>query len=112
MPTWGNPRRSSLPLGVRALHFNLRQFKTETVRVYQDIAFEMTIIKGLKEDFIKQLAALSSTIEKRFDEVDRRFERIDTCLDAMDTHLIRMDTRMERVESMLAQILERLSEKP
>ncbi len=69
------------------VEFNLRQFKTETVRVYQDMAFEMTIIKGLKEDFIKQLAALSSTMEKRFDEVDRRFERIDTRLEAMDTRL-------------------------
>ena len=94
------------------VEFNLRQFKTETVRVYQDMAFEMTIIKGLKEDFIKQLAALSSTIEKRFDGVDRRFERIDTRLDTMDTHLGTMDTRMDRVEGMLVQILEYLSERP
>ncbi len=69
------------------------------------MAFEMIIVKGLKEDFIKQLAVLSSTMEKRFDEVDRRFERIDTRLDTMDT-------RLDRVEGMLTQILEYLSEKP
>ncbi len=87
------------------VEFNLRQFKTETVRVYQDMAFEMTIVKGLTEDSIRRLSTLSSIMEKRFDEVDRRFERIDTRLDVMDT-------RLDRVEGMLAQILEYLSEKP
>jgi len=87
------------------VEFNLRQFKTETVRVYQDMAFEMTIVKGLTEDSVKRLSTLSDTIEKRFDEVDRRFERIDTRLDTMDT-------RLDRVEGMLVQILEYLSEKP
>ncbi len=115
------------------VEFNLRQFKTETVRVYQDMAFEMTIVKGLTEDSVKRLSILSSTMEKRFDEVDRRFERIDTRLDAMDTRLDTMDThlgtldtrldrvdtrlgmmdtRLDRVEGMLAQILEYLSKKP
>jgi len=80
------------------VEFNLRQFKTETVRAYQDMAFEMTIVKGLTEDSIKRLSTLNSTMEKRFDEADRRFEGI--------------DTRLDRVESMLAQILERLPKKP
>ena len=80
------------------VEFNLRQFKTETVRMYQDMAFEMTIVKGLTEDSVKRLSTLSSIMEKRFDEVDRRFERI--------------DARLDRVESMLVQILEYLSEKP
>jgi len=80
------------------VEFNLRQFKTETVRVYQDMAFEMTIIKGLTEDSIKRLSTLNSSMEKRFDEADQRFEGI--------------DTRLDRVESMLAQILERLPKKP
>ena len=76
------------------------------------MAFEMTIIKGLTEDSIKRLAALSSTMDKRFDEVDQRFERIDTGLDAAGTRLDSMDARLDRVESMLAQILERLPKKP
>jgi hypothetical protein len=80
------------------VEFNLRQFKTETVRVYQDMAFEMTIVKGFTEDSIRRLSTLNSIMEKRFDEVDRRFERI--------------ETRLDRVEGMLAQILEYLSEKP
>jgi len=80
------------------VEFNLRQFKTETVKVYQDMAFEMTMIKSLTEDTIKRLARLSDTMEKRFDMVDQRFEQV--------------DTRLDRMESMLAQILARLPEKP
>ena len=83
---------------LETVEYNLRQFKTETMRAYQDMAFEMTMIKGLTEDTIKRLAKLSDTMEKRFDAVDQRFERV--------------DIRLDRVESMLAQILARLPEKP
>ena len=90
------------------VEFNLRQFKTETVKVYQDMALEMTIIKGLTEDTIRRLSTLSSTIEKRFDGVDQRFEgidtrlgAIDTRLDTMDTHLGAMDTRLDRMDTRL-----------
>ncbi len=76
---------------LETVEYNLRQFKTETIRAYQDMAFEMTMIKGLTEDTIKRLAKLSDTMENRFE---------------------RVDTRLDRVESMLAQILARLPEKP
>jgi phosphoenolpyruvate synthase/pyruvate phosphate dikinase len=90
---------------LETVEYNLRQFKTETIKVYQDMAFEMTMIKGLTEDTIKRLAKLSDTVEKRF-------ERVDTRLDQVDIRLDRVDTRLDRVESMLAQILARLPEKP
>jgi len=87
------------------LEFDLKQFKTETIKAYGDMAFEMTIVKGLTENAIGRLAALSDTTEKRF-------ERIDIRLNAMDAHLESMDKRLERVENMLTQILARLPEKP
>jgi len=88
--------KSTFPMSTQeerleTVEYNLRQFKTETLRAYQDMAFEMTMIKGLTEDTIKRLAKLSDTMEKRFEQVD---------------------TRLDRVESMLAQILARLPEKP
>ena len=83
---------------LETVEYNLRQFKTETIRAYQDMAFEMTMIKGLTEDTIKRLAKLSDTMEKRFEQVDTRLDRV--------------DIRLDRVESMLAQILARLPEKP
>ncbi|MGH2495836.1 MAG: hypothetical protein ACRDIV_14145 [Ktedonobacteraceae bacterium] len=87
------------------LEYNLKQFKTETIKAYGDMAFEMTIIKGLTENAIGRLAALSDTTEKRFDRVDIRLE-------AMDAHLESIDKRLERVENTLTQILARLPEKP
>jgi len=83
---------------LETVEYNLRQFKTETIRAYQDMAFEMTMIKGLTEDTIKRLAKLSDTMEKRFEQVDTRLDRV--------------DIRLDRVESILAQILARLPEKP
>jgi hypothetical protein len=86
------------------VEYDLKQFKTETVKAYGDMAFEMTIIKGLTENAIGRLSTLSNATEKHF-------ERVDIRLDAMDAHLESMDKRLERVENMLAQILARLPEK-
>jgi len=87
------------------VEYDLKQFKTETIKAYGDMAFEMTIIKGLTENAIGRLSTLSNTTEKHFERVDMR-------LDAMDAHLESMDKRLERVENMLTQILARLPEKP
>jgi hypothetical protein len=87
------------------VEYDLKQFKTETIKAYGDMAFEMTIIKGLTENAIGRLSTLSNTTEKHFEHVDIR-------LDAMDAHLESMDKRLERVENMLTQILARLPEKP
>lgn len=101
------------------VEFNLRQFKTETIKVYQDMAFEMTMVKGLTEDAIGRLATLSNTTQKHFERIDIRLNAMDAHLESMDkrlnqmeTQLKQVDTRLDRVENMLTQILTRLSEKP
>jgi flagellar capping protein FliD len=86
------------------LEYNLKQYKTETIKAYGEMAIELTMVKGLTEDAVKRLASLKAQIEQRF-------ERVDTRLDAMDSHLESMDTRLDRVENLLAQILARLPEK-
>jgi hypothetical protein len=85
------------------VEYNLRQFKTETIKAYQDMAFETTIIKGLAENAIGRLSTLSNATEKHFEHIDIR-------LDTMDAHLESIDKRLERVENMLTQILARLPE--
>jgi septation ring formation regulator EzrA len=104
------------------LEYDLKQYKTETIKAYGEMAIEMTMVKGLTEDAVKRLASLETQMDQRFERVDRRLdamdvhlERVDRRLDAMDvhlesmdTHLYQMDTRMDRVENLLAQILERL----
>jgi len=82
---------------LQRVEFDLRQFKTETIKAYGDMAFEMTIIKGLTENAIGRLATLSDTTEKHF-------ERVDIRLDGMNAHLESMDRRLERVEMHLEQL--------
>jgi ferritin-like protein len=87
------------------LEYDLKQYKTETIKAYGEMAVELTMVKGLTEDAVKRLASLKV-------QIDQRFERVDTRLDSMDAHLAGMDTRLNRVENLLAQILARLPEKP
>jgi hypothetical protein len=87
------------------LEYDLKQYKTETIKAYGEMAVEMTMVKGLTEDAVKRLASLKVQIEQRF-------ERVDSRLDAVDAHLEGLDTRLERVENLLAQILARLPENP
>jgi len=103
---------------LQRVEFDLRQFKTETIKAYGDMAFEMTIIKGLTEMAIGRLATLSDTTEKHFERVDIRLDAMDahldsmetrldsmeTRLDAMDAHLDSMDKRLERVETHFEQL--------
>ena len=101
------------------VEFNLHQFKTETVKVYGDMAFEMTIIKGLTQDNVTKLAILNNTVEKRFGQTDIRLDGVDAHLEGVDAHLDGIDTRLGHLETAtstiqttLTQILERLPEKP
>jgi flagellar capping protein FliD len=112
------------------LEYGLKQYKTETIKAYGEMAIEMTLVKGLTEDAVKRLASLKSQIEQRFERVDTRLDAMDVHLESMDTRLNQMDTRLDRVENvmdtrlnqmdtrldrvenLLAQILARLPEKP
>ena len=95
-----------------AVEYNLRQFKTETIKAYQDMAFEMTIIKGLTENAIGRLATLGDTTAKHFESVDIRLDAMDAHLESMDNRLNQMNIRLDRVENMLTQILARLPGSP
>ena len=68
---------------VTALEFDLKQFRTETIKAYTDMAYEMTIVKGLEEDSIKRLAALRTELQEFRAEVNNRFERLDTRIDGI-----------------------------
>jgi len=97
---------------IGALEFNLNQFKTETIKAYGDMAFEMTIVKGLTQDAITRLATLSNTMENRLDKVDTRLDGMDAHLESMDKRLNGLETKVDTIQTTLAQILARLPEKP
>jgi hypothetical protein len=94
------------------VEYDIKQFKTETIKAYQDMAFEMTIIKGLTENAIGRLSTLSSTTEKHFERVDIRLGAMDTYLESIDKRLDQTNTRLGRVEDILTQILARLPGNP
>ena len=96
---------------LETLDSNLKQFKTETIKAYGEMAVELTMVKGLTEDAVKRLASLKDQMEHRFERVDTRFEGVNTRLDGMDAHLESMDGRLGRLENVLAQVLARLPEK-
>ena len=101
------------------LEYDLKQYKTETIKAYGEMAIEMTMVEGLTEDAVKRLASLRTQVEQHFERVDTHLDAMDAHLDQMDTHLDRVDmsldrvdTRLDRVENILSQILARLPEKP
>jgi hypothetical protein len=86
---------------LETLDSNLKQFKTETIKAYGEMAVELTMVKGLTGDAVKRLASLK-------DQMEHRFEGVNTRLDGMDAHLESMDGRLGRLENLLMQVLARL----
>src|SRR6266849_6296392 len=97
------------------LEYDLKQYKTETIKAYGEMAIEMIMVKGLVEDAVKRLASLRTQVEQmdaRLDKMDTRLDTMGAHLGSMDMRLDQMNTRQSRMENMLAQILARLPEKP
>lgn len=76
---------------LETVEYGLRQFKTETIKAYQEMAIEITMVKGLTEDAVKRLMNLKVQMDQRFSAID---------------------TRLGTIETLLTQILARLPEKP
>jgi hypothetical protein len=70
---------------------DLRQFKTETINRYQDIAMQMTMQKGLLDNVIGRLAEVKVTQG----EHTRRLDLIDTHLDTFERGV---NSRFEKLE--------------
>ena len=86
---------------LQIVEFDLKHFKTETIKAYGEVALELVMVKGLAEDAVKRLIGVRRTL----DEHTARFDRLETTL---DEHTARFD----RLETLLAQILAHLPEKP
>jgi chromosome segregation ATPase len=118
---------------LETVEYNLKQFKTETIKAYGDMAFEMTIIKSLIENAIGRLTTLSNTTENYFERVNIRLgamdvqlsflqesaNKTDKRLDTIEAQLTKTDKRLDAIEAqltehktLLTQILARLPEKP
>src|SRR5258708_1170546 len=63
-----------------AVEQNLIQFKTETVRTYQDMAMHTTMLKGLAETTIGRLATMQWQIDQRFNTIETALQEHTTTL--------------------------------
>src|SRR5258708_23570599 len=90
---------------LETVEYGLRQFKNETIKAYQEMAIEITMVKGLTEDAVKRLMNLKVQMDQRFSTIDTRF-------DSVDQRFSTVDTRLCTIETLLTQILPRLPEKP
>jgi hypothetical protein len=60
---------------------SLESFRTETLYAYKDMAYEITILKGLGEDSIKRLAELRREMNEFRAEVNVKLDHLDTRFD-------------------------------
>ena len=90
------------------VEYDLKQFKTETIKAYGEIAIELIMVKGLTEDAIKRLATMRQDIS----EVKTTLSEHTRVLSEHTTLLNEHTARFDRLETLLTQILARLPEKP
>jgi hypothetical protein len=90
---------------LETVEYGLKQFKTETIKAYGEIAMELTMVKGLTEDAVKRLALLKTQIDQRFDTLNQQIT--DGKQDILDLHV-----KFDQQKDLLLQILARLPEKP
>lgn len=87
---------------------DLKQFKTDTVKAYANMAHEFAMIKGLQDDSLRRL----TTISRQVENIDNRISIIDNQLEIMrrqnSQRFDAIDQRFNTIESTLAQILARL----
>ena len=97
------------------VEYNLKQFKTETVKAYQDIATELAMVKGLCVTSVERLMTLRTTLDEHTNILNNHTTRLDRLETKADEHTRILDehtTRFDRLETLLTQILARLPEKP
>jgi len=101
------------------VEFDLKQFKTETIKAYGETAIELVMVKGLTEDAVKRLASLKAQIDQQSKQVSTQLEAIDAHVSFLQESTNKTDKRLDSIEAqltehrtLLTQILARLPENP
>ena len=117
---------------LETVEYGLKQFKTETIKAYLEMAMEVTMVKGLSEDSVKRLITMKSQIDQRFDTLNQqmtdvkedivdlqiKFDQMnhqmsDAKRDIVDLH-VKFDGLSDKFDlqrELLLQVLARLPEK-
>ncbi len=91
-----------------AVESGLKQFQTETVKAYHEMALEVTMMKGLTQDSVKRLINLERTMDERFNNVELRLGGMDQRLGGMDQRLGGMDQQLGGMNQQLGGMNQRL----
>ncbi len=97
---------------LETLEYGLKQYKTETIKAYGEMAMEITMVKGLTEDAVKRLMTLRTALDQQMAEMKQDIHQLQMGFDAHTVLLNEHTTRFDRLETLLTQILVRLPEKP
>ena len=93
---------------LQIVEYDLKHYKTETIKAYGDTAMELVMVKGLTEDAVKRLMGVRITLDEHTALLNKQSER----LDRVETTLSEHTARFDHLETLLTQILTRLPEKP
>jgi hypothetical protein len=85
---------------LQTLEYGLKQFKTETIKAYGEVAIELIMVKGLTEDAVKRLASLGMQVE----QVDQRFVNL-------NQQITGIQQEISGLKDLLLQVLARLPER-
>ena len=114
---------------LETVEYGLKQYKTETIKAYQEIAMELIMIKGLAEDSAKRLMTMErdvsqlkttlgdhtaylNQLETTLGEHTAHLNRLEITLGDHTAHLNQLETTLGEHTTLLTQILARLPEKP
>ncbi len=104
------------------VEYDLKQYKTETIKAYGETAMELIMIKVLTEDSVRRLMTMErdmSQLKTTLGEHTAHLNRLETTLGEHTAHLNRLETTLgehttllTQHTTLLTQILARLPEKP
>ncbi|HVB22534.1 MAG TPA: hypothetical protein VNG51_11350 [Ktedonobacteraceae bacterium] len=90
---------------LQIVEFDLKHFKTETIKAYGDMAMELVMVKGLTEDAVKRLIGVKRTLDEHTVLLTNQSERLDGFDQRLDTMSQRMETGFEEQGKKLDQIM-------
>ena len=101
------------------LEYDFDQFKAEATSYYQEMALQVTMTKGWTEDAVKRLMQLRVQVNKRFNSTDQQLAEVKQEVAGVKQEVAEVKQELAGVrqevagvQTTLAQILERLPEKP
>ena len=80
---------------------SLESFRTETLYAYKDMAYEMTIVKGLGEDSIKRLAAVQRDVSEIKATVNEQLKSIETAIQILSGNIMSMRTELLVIKALV-----------